>query len=78
MARQPDEAPVTWGDLRRVMKAHNKKQEEAFGEVYEAIATGDSVQSDFWNEHEEKLDRERRAIKRLKDAFEGHTHEEDE
>lgn len=67
MPRQPDSAPVTWGDLRWAYKKLDARIDEAF----DAIHTGDDAQKEFWDEHEEKLNRNTRSIARLKKELEG-------
>lgn len=59
---KPDDAPVTWGELRRVYK----KLDTRISECFEALATGDSEQAEFWNEHEDKIARLTRALNRLR------------
>lgn len=60
--RHQDSDPVTWGDLRRAYK----KLDERISEAFEAIAEGDSAQSSFWDEHEDKINRLQRAVARIK------------
>lgn len=64
--RQPDEAPVTWGDLRRVYK----KLDARIDECFDAVSALDNKQAEFWDEHEQKLLRINRALARLKRSVE--------
>ena len=63
---KPDDAPVTWGEMRKIYKRLDTRISEAF----EAIATGDDNQAEFWNEHEDKINRLTRALNRLRKEIE--------
>jgi hypothetical protein len=67
--RHEDDEPVTWGDLRRIYK----KLDTRISEAYEAIAAGDQIQSDFWDEHEEKLNRLLRRMNRHEKSDDAHS-----
>ena len=60
MARKPDDAPVTWGELRKVYA----KLDGRIGEAFEAITAASDTQSGFWDEHEDKINRLTRAQRR--------------
>ena len=64
--------PVTWGDLRMLFK----KLDSRIDECFDTISSGDAAQSEFWSEHEDKLSRQGRAIRRLQKI--SHTHEAEE
>lgn len=66
---RPDDAPVTWGELRRVVRKLRKEFDERLGEAFEAISSGDQTQSEFWDEHEDKIARNHRALRRLAREF---------
>lgn len=67
--KHDDDDPVLWKDLRKVT-LRVKALEQTTGEIYEAIAAGDEAQAQFWNEHEELLQRQRRQLNRLKKSLE--------
>lgn len=67
--RHEDTDLVTWGDLRKVFKRLDSRVDEAFDHATKLV----DGQIEFWNEHEEKLERLRRAVKRMED----HVHEDD-
>lgn len=58
---KPDDAPVTWGELRKVYK----RLDARIGEAFEAIASGDDRQAEFWDEHEDKINRLTRGQNRM-------------
>lgn len=70
-SRREDTDPATVGDIRKLLK-RIKTLEDRVGDAFEAIATGDDSQKEFWDEHEDKIARLQRSVNRLKD----HTHEE--
>ena len=59
---KPDDAPVTWGEMRKIYK----RLDNRISECFEAIAAGDGAQAEFWDEHEEKINRLSRALNRLR------------
>jgi hypothetical protein len=59
-----DTDPVTWLEFRKLI-AYTKKLEARLGDAFEAISTGDETQAEFWNEHEEKINRHQRSLRRL-------------
>lgn len=65
MAKHRDSDPVTWGDFRKIVK-HVRALETGLADAFEAITKGDGDQAEFWNEHEEKLERLRRSQNRIK------------
>lgn len=56
-----DDRAATLGQLKKVYKKLDSRIDEAF----DAISEGDGVQAEFWNEHEDKLERLRRRMNRL-------------
>lgn len=69
MAKHKDGEPVTWGDFRKVVK-RLLALEALVDDAFTAIAEGDANQAEFWNEHEEKLERLNRSLRRLKKQVE--------
>lgn len=61
MAR-PDDSPATWGDVKRIYR----KLDARIDECFDAVSALDNKQSEFWDEHEDKLGRLNRALTRLK------------
>ena len=59
--RHQDDEVVTWGDLRRLLH----KLDLRISDSFEAITTGDDAQAQFWNEHEEQIQRQRRRMNRI-------------
>jgi hypothetical protein len=56
-----DNEPVTWGEMRRIYKKLDARIDEAFA----AAAAVDDKQAGFWDEHEDKISRQRRGMTRL-------------
>jgi len=61
-----DDSVVTWGEFKKFYR----KLDGRISEAFEAIATGDETQGEFWNEHENKIQRHQRALKRHEDRLE--------
>jgi len=63
-ARHADSDPVSWADLRKVVRAI-RKVDQRVSECFEAVTAGDDAQAEFWNEHQDKIERLRRSVNRL-------------
>jgi len=59
--KRADDSPATWGDIKRIYKLLNERISDSF----EEISKVDDKQAGFWDEHEEKINRHQRAIRRL-------------
>jgi hypothetical protein len=67
--RHGDEEAVTWADYRRLLR-RVRELETRLGEAFEAVTTGDDAQAAFWDEHEDKINRMRRAQNRIEKRVE--------
>jgi len=64
-----DDDPVNWLEFRKLIRLV-KQLDARLGDAFEAVTRGDDTQADFWDEHEEKLNRHQRAIRRLEKRIE--------
>ena len=72
--KRADDSPATWGDIKLIYKRLNDRISDAF----EAIAKGDDDQTTFWNEHEDKIGRQTRALRRLNERVDALEEDEDD
>lgn len=56
---------VTWGELRHVYK----KLDRRVTDIFVAVNDLDDKQAGFWDEHEDKIQRHQRALKRHEDRI---------
>jgi len=63
-----DDEVITGRQLKlfwKMVKGELKKLDDRITECYSDMAAADDVQSGFWNEHEEKIARLNRSLRRL-------------